>query len=367
MIMRPCTAEEVFQASRELWELWLPVLLKDGDEYRQGLIEEHRKATAVLGDGFWYYVFITGRRSGATSWSGTSPVATRRQRYFAEAAKRARHGARLLPVPPHGLLPLAPGAHAMVRVLGRLPGTEQRHGRVVKAAEEEARRPAVAILYDRRRSRARQTRQRRLQRGPGGRRQADEEVCFNPVKGNSIACKPMPRDTLEKWLEEKGLLGKGGKLFSPCWMRCTPAWSWSNKSYWVQRLQQFIILRLNPEAICEAGTLSREGSTAGAQRTGVNKWTHSRGRPPPSCKSSWSASSFVDPSIRLYLLGSDWVHLGGTCIVFSTILLIIEAHVLSQLDIDMSNGCHNVVVVIRGLPKFRWYHTAFLKIDHKTQ
>eukprot|EP00329_Picozoa_sp_Boothbay-MS584-11_P004646 46833_4 len=176
--------EEVFKASRELWEPSLHQLLEKHSTYRQGLIEKHQQEKAVLSDGFWYYIYNQPKieRSQLERYlTGNETNATLKKLPEEHAAGLDYLYSRMQFVRSH------PGLKLWF-VFWDDWWHQNRDMKAVKAAVEmEA-------------DDAKQT----------------KNLCFNPAKGNSIAYKPMVRKELEEWLGSKGLLGTCTKrLFSP--------------------------------------------------------------------------------------------------------------------------------------------------------
>jgi hypothetical protein len=176
--------EEVFKASRELWEPSLAELLEKNTTYRQGLIEKHQQAKAALSDGFWYDIYNQPKieRSQLERYlAGNETNATLKKLPEEHAAGLDYLYSRLQFVRSH------PGLKLWF-VFWDDWWHQNRDMKAVKAAVEmEA-------------DDAKQT----------------KNLCFNPAKGNSIAYKPMVRSELEEWLGSKGLLETCTKrLFSP--------------------------------------------------------------------------------------------------------------------------------------------------------
>jgi len=172
-------SDEMFESSRHVWEPSLPALEADFDAYRQGLIGERIAANNVLSHGFWYFVY-------------NNPHLSRNhlQEYLC-SKENNQVLATLTNMQQDGLDFL----YKRLTFCYRHPAwgtwwcfwdevwSHNQYMKKISALGEE----------------------------------------LNPDSASSIAYKPMPREELEAWLDERGLRGSEGRC-------CCSKWWLGNKA-----------------------------------------------------------------------------------------------------------------------------------------
>lgn len=160
--------EAVFSSARGFWEPQLPLLLEEEAKYRQHLIAEHREANATLNDGFWYAVY-----------NNANLTRSQLENYLAHSETNQ-------------VLVALPEKHAA--------GLSFLYKRLKFCHMH----PCTAlwfVFWDDYYEQNKDTNVMKAE-GPNGRSVRDD---IDPVKGWSIAYKPMRREKLTSWLKERGL------------------------------------------------------------------------------------------------------------------------------------------------------------------